>query len=101
MKVLAIAYPNAKYEHIANLSDVFIEACMIDDRIVYIEKHTKKQDWICEVKEETVRDLFRSIERPEKERPFLKENNLNFYAVLNRERKKYNKIFRTLKFNAL
>lgn len=102
MKVLATAFPNATYEHIHSLRDVFIEVCINDDNeIVYIEKHTKKPEWIAQIKEETVRDLFFTIERSEKERPFLKENNMDFYAVLNRERKKYNKMFRAIKFKTL
>jgi len=101
MKVIATAFPNPAYENIQSLRDIFIEACINETKIVYIEKHTKNPNWVTEVKEETVRDLFFTINRSEKERPFLKENNQNFYAVLNRERKKYNKIFRTLKFKAL
>jgi hypothetical protein len=103
MRIIATAFPNPAYENIHSLRDMFIEACLMDDgiKIVYIEKHTKSPAWIAEVKEETVRDLFYTIDRSEKERPFLKENNQHFYAVLNRERKKYNKIFRTLKFKAL
>ena len=97
MKKLASASPSSLYEHYNCLNDIIIEAMLIDDnKVIFIETHKNNPSWIVEIKTETVHALFAN-DKPKKERPFLIKENFNFYAVLNRDKERYQEIFKKLK----
>ena len=96
MKVLAIAIPNIEYENFRSLADVVLKACIENNRIFFLETHLKKASWIVEIKQETVESLF-PLDIPHREKPFLKKENLEFYAVVFRNHQRYKGIFQKLK----
>lgn len=85
MRVLATARPNEKYENIKSIQDMILETRLINNEIHYFETHTKKPDWIVEIKESTVFALFGSPDIPIHDRPFLIHENREFYIVLKRK----------------
>jgi hypothetical protein len=84
MIVLATATPNKRYEHYNNFKNVTLQAVYTDGRVTFKELQPGR---IFTVSEDTVRSLFN--DRLVVERPFLDQENTDFYAVLNRKRSRY------------
>ena len=88
MKILAKAIPNKDYINIRNLFDVVLEARLENNQVSFFETHTKNPDWIVQLKEETIFDLFDENERTKRDIPFLVNENKNFAIVLYRKENK-------------
>lgn len=89
MKTIARAFPNPRYEHYNNLKNITLEARLVNDRIMFYEVNGEKERQYC-LSTDTVRDLFAPDKRFLKERPFLERKpNEDFWAVLNRHRRRY------------
>jgi len=88
MKILAKAIPNKEYINIRNLSDVIIEARLENNKISYLETHTKNPNWVVELKEETLLYLFEDEEKSKNDVPFLIKENHDFAIVLYQEANK-------------
>lgn len=85
MRVLATARPNEKYENIKSIQDIILEARLINNEIHYFETHTKKPDWVVEIKELTIHLLFDQCDKPITNIPFLIHDNKEFFIVLKRK----------------
>jgi hypothetical protein len=95
MIVLAKAKPNMRYENYLSISDLILEARLMEKKIIFYETHTKDKDWVVPVKEETVKDLFLRTNNI-KGRPFLKSENKEFFSVLFRKKARYKDQFSKL-----
>lgn len=84
MKVLAQAYPNRKYLGITSIRDLVMEAQLVNNRVKFVEKHSTNPNWVVPLREELVKEMF-PFEVPDYDKPFLPEENIDFWAVLNRD----------------
>lgn len=96
MRILAKARPNQTYENIMSISDLVLEARLMNNKITYWETHSSKPDWVVRLKESTVHALF-PVDKIRRERPFLVKENRDFYAVLNRHKVLYHERFIKIK----
>lgn len=85
MKLLATATPNKRYRWYGSLADVHLEARLVNTRLHFYEVSPYRQR---QIGESLVKALFPEQIRI-RERPFLKDNNPEFFAILHRHRKKY------------
>lgn len=97
MRVLAVAHPNPIYQHSNNFLNITIEAQLENNRIHFKEiDHRRKTSFL--LSEERVKSLF-PIGEAASHQPFLLRNNRDFYAVLNRHRRKFQERYLQLKNN--
>jgi len=93
MKILAIARPNIKYRWYNCISMIILQAHLNDKRIAYYEIYQGRLPR--RVPEQLVEELFPANIRL-KDRPFLAKENPDFYAVLNRHKKRYKVAYQKL-----
>lgn len=96
MKVLAKAHPNKKYIYHNNLDKLYLEARLENNKVSFVEVSTTVPIKEHLLKEETVLSLF-PVDVEETSRPFLIQENLDFYAILHRDKPRYQKRFIELK----
>lgn len=84
MKLLAQAFPNKKYLGIISIRDLVLEAQLVNNQVRFIEKHSNNPKWVVPLREELVKEMF-PFEVPNYDKPFLPEENADFWAVVNRE----------------
>lgn len=96
MKILAKAKPNQMYENIISISDLVLEARLVNENIVYYETHTRNYNWVVCISEPLVKSLFIN-DVGIKQRPFLERENKEFYAILHRNKNRYKEQFLKLK----
>jgi len=91
--ILATAYPSKRYHWWRNFNGVTLEARLVGGRVQFYEVCNGQSR---QISEDIVRDLF-PVGCRIKDQPFLKKQNEDFYAVLNRYRKKYHETFNQIK----
>jgi hypothetical protein len=96
-KILAIAKPNKVYLWHRNYINIVIEARLIKNQVQYYEKniHTCKE---IKLSEELVKELFLPGTAI-KDQPFLIKENLDFYIVLHRTKKRFIERYYQIKNN--
>jgi hypothetical protein len=93
-RLLATATPSMQYRwYKHNFRDVTLEARLVNNKVIFYEVNGTSQRCISE---RIVHALF-PIGTLVKNQPFRKEENRDFYAVLNRHRKRYQEKFNQLK----
>lgn len=97
MRVLAIATPNPLYQHSNNFNNITIEARLENNKIHYKEVDNQRKISFT-LSEECVKSLF-LIGEATTHQPFLLRGNRDFYAVLNRRRRKFQERYQQLKNN--
>jgi hypothetical protein len=95
MRVLAIAHPNPLYQHSNNFNHITIEARLENNKIHYKEIDNRRKISFT-LSEECVKSLF-LIGEATSHQPFLLRGNRDFYAILNRQRKKFQERYQQLK----
>ena len=91
-KILARAFPNESYRWYHSLQDIFLEARLSNDTVIFYEVcgiETKR------LTSDVVRTLF-PLGVKFKDRPFLISENVDFYTVLRRKKKKYREAYKFL-----
>ena len=93
MKILAIAHPNKEYRWHRNLVATVFEAQWNENRLTFYEVSEDKK--ICR-SEDFIREFF-VPGFPVADQPFKMTDNRDFYAVLNRHRRRFHQRFIQLK----
>ena len=93
MRTLAIAKPNMAYQWVNNFDNVEIHACLVNNSVRFFEIRLTKQ---IEISEETAKSLFQPA-YPLRDQPFIVGDNLPFYIVANKERKRFTERYYKLK----
>lgn len=83
MKILAKAFPNKKYFGIRSIRDLVLEARLRNNKVEFFETHSDNKNWIVPLREELVNAMF-PLEVSTFEKPFLPDENKDFWTVLNR-----------------
>ena len=93
--ILAKAVPNPKYKHLQCIQDVALIALFSGKKVSFAQIDKKGQR---SVSTRFIRWLFENDQEGKRitDRPWRRANNPEFYAVLNRHKKKYNPIFKKL-----
>ncbi len=92
MKILATAKPSMRYRWYASLSAIKLEARLRNNKVKYYEVSDKKE---IRLSKESAKQCFPKGSIID--RPFLKKENEDFYAVLYRGKKKFREQFKALR----
>ena len=92
MKVLAKAKPNRKYRWFRNLEGIRLEARTNGEKVFFYSIEPPRE---VRISEDTVREMFRD-DRVIRDRPFLRSENMEFYAVLFRNSVRFTETFSQL-----
>ena len=98
MRVLATAKPNEAYENIKCISDVILEARLINNKVEFYETHVNDKKWVVKLKNEWVISLF-DQNYPIQERAFLFKENRKFFFILHRDKKRFHQFYLNIKNN--
>jgi len=97
MRIIATAKPNSEYRWINNYKGISIFVCLWNNEVRYYEEHTDGKR--IRISEETAKSLFTPGDSIT-DQPFLVRDNLTFYIVTFRHKKrfidKYHKLKHTL-----
>jgi hypothetical protein len=100
MRILATAHPNKDYLYYKCLQNVKLEARLICNQIEYWEirpdPDNEKVLYEVKISESCVKDLFNTT-YPMQDRCFLERENRDFYAVIHRNKHRFQHIFAKLK----
>lgn len=83
--VLAAARPNEQYIYSSNFAGVTLEARRVNDQVRFYEMNNGHEH---SLSEEIVKHMFKP-NYPIKEQPFRVNENMEFWAVLNRRQKRF------------
>jgi hypothetical protein len=98
MRILATAKPNQTYENLHSISDLVLQAQLINNNVSFYETHEKDENWVKRLSVELVKSMFIRNKRII-ERPFLASENRDFYTVLYRDKRKFKERYKKLKNN--
>jgi hypothetical protein len=95
MKVLAVAKRNKNYRWSYTFEKCKIEAVFENDHITFLEYYNNHVNTLTE---ETVKALFHREGEiiTKKDLPFMIEENIDFYTILNRKQEQYKEKFRKI-----
>jgi hypothetical protein len=94
MRILATAKPNKKYRWINNYKDIEITVRLRNNQIRYYEQH--KDGRMVLLSEETAKSLF-APGYSHTDQPFLVGENISFYIVVFRQKKRFTERYYKLK----
>ncbi len=93
MRILATAHPSKRYCWLASIASIKLEARFTNNKVKFYEVNGKTE---VRLSKESVKSFFPGGIAIA-DRPFLKKENMDFYAVLYRNKRKYQKQFKALR----